>query len=101
MLKPDSLGRSYSVGVEYSLEFDMLQASSVNALLLDDIVAAGALDGFVVTLSDGTIFNLIGSTSGSGCKWTFKHDNDSEDVAVIHIAGKGVMTLAEFDTALV
>jgi hypothetical protein len=100
MLKPDSLGRSYCVGVEYSLEFDLLEASSVNALLLDDISAAGALDGFVVTLSDGTIFTLTGATTGSGCKWTFKHDNDSEDVAVIHIVGKGVLTLAEYDTAI-
>jgi len=99
-LKPDSLGRSYCVGVEYLLEFDLLQASSVNALLLDDISTAGALDGFVVTLSDGTIFTLVGSNVGSGCKWNFKHDNDNEDVAVIHIKGTGVLTLAEYDTAI-
>jgi hypothetical protein len=94
--KKDSQGRAYNVGVEFTLEFDMLQTHTDELNLLDTL--SRTCQGFVVTLADGTVFTL---TSGlSGFEWEFKHDNDSDEFAVIHVKGTGVLTLAEYDTAI-
>jgi hypothetical protein len=97
-LKKDSLGRQYCVGVEFSLEFDMLQTNTAELNLLDSI--STSTEGFIVTLADGTVFTLTGATTGSGVEWEYKHDNDSDELAVIHVKGTGVLTLAEYDTAI-
>jgi hypothetical protein len=93
--KKDSQGRQYNVGCEFKLEFDMLQSSSTEALLMDDVATLNS--GFVITLSDGAIFDLSGL---AGTDFDFRHDNDSDEFAVIHVTGTGVMTLAEYDSAL-
>ena len=93
--KKDSQGREYNMGVEFTIEADMLQASSVENLLMDDVALSNS--GFVVTLADGTVFDLSGL---SGTEFEFKHDNDSDDFSVIHVKGTGVMTLAQYIAAI-
>jgi hypothetical protein len=96
VFKMDSQGREYSAGVEFTLEFNMLQATSTELLLLDDVAQYNG--GFTITLGDGTAFALSGGLAGT--EWDFQHDNDSEDAAVIHVKGTGILTLAEYDTAI-
>ncbi len=95
-LKKDGQYRMVTAGVKFSLEFDMLQSSATELGLMDDVALYNG--GFVITLQDGTIFTLDAGLSGT--KFKFVHDNDSIDLAYIHVTGGGVLTLAQYDTAL-
>jgi hypothetical protein len=95
-LKRDGQYRQVTSGVEFTLEFDMIQASATELALMDDVATGNG--GFVIYLADGTTFTLDAGLSGT--EFEFKHDNDSTELAVIHVKGTGVLTLAQFDTAL-
>ncbi len=94
--KKDGQYRQVTSGMEFKIEFDMLQSSATELGLMDDVALYNG--GFVITLADGTIFTLDAGLSGT--EFDFSHPTDSEDLALIHVTGTGVLTSAQYDTAL-
>jgi hypothetical protein len=89
--KKDHKWRNLNLGVEFDLKVEMLQSSSTELALLDNIIAA---TGVRATLSDATVFDFGGKIGG--VPWKYIHDNDSEDFAIIGIEAKGFMIRSDY-----
>ena len=87
----DNNGRYRTFGVHVTIEADMMQASSTELALLDD-VAVGVAD-LKATMADGTTFTFADNI---GVSWSYHNETDSDGISFIHLVGETYMTPAAF-----
>lgn len=92
LTKKDQYGRSRGYNIKVDYEADCFQAAAADILDLN-VLAAYDID-VRVTLINGRIFTF---DSKLGFRFDVKHDADSDDTSLIHLAGSGIVNITDWD----